>query len=63
MSAKLKNKNTENGECSKMDKVNKILDIIKYLTVKKFTGRLTLCFEFYQGGIRDAKKAIEERIE
>jgi len=45
-----------------IDYIGKILDIIKYLGAKDFTGVLYLELEFNQGGIRNAKETVEKKI-
>ena len=42
--------------------IKKISELIKELQFKGFTGILTLTLYFNNGGIRDAKKNIEDKI-
>ena len=45
-----------------MQYIKKIVDLIKRLDADGFTGKLILTFIFNQGGIRDVKKNIEDKI-
>jgi hypothetical protein len=45
-----------------MDYIKKIIDMIQGFVVKKFTGVVTITIFFNEGGIRDAKKNIEDKI-
>lgn len=45
-----------------MDFTKKLIDIIQRLIIQKFTGIVTLTLYFNNGGIRDAKKSIEDKI-
>jgi len=42
--------------------VKRIIDLIKTLASDGFTGKLTLTLIFNQGGVRDVKKTIEDKI-
>lgn len=45
-----------------MKYIKKIVDLIKRLELEKFTGVLIIKIFFNQGGIRDAKKNLEDNI-
>lgn len=39
-----------------------ISDFVMTLTDLKFSGRLIICLDFYQGGIRSASRTLEESL-
>jgi hypothetical protein len=45
-----------------MDYIKSIIDIIKHLKGKRFTGELVLTLFFNQGGIRSAEKIVKEKV-